>query len=823
MDYSRRDFIKTMSLLAAGTGVMKVMPMSIQAIQRARAIDPDWGTTFKDAEHVVLLMQENRSFDHLFGSLQGVRGFNDPRTVRLPNHNLSWLQTNDKGETYLPYRLDIKNSKVTWMGGLPHQWGDQVEARNNGRYDKWLEAKSYDGKTPFTLGYYNREDLPFYYALADSFTISDQHFCSSLTGTTPNRLYYWTGTVRKEQKAESPANISNSFVNYSNPASWKTFPEILEEEGISWKIYQNELSVGVGLESEEMAWLENFTNNPIEWFSQFHVRFHPAHVAYLKKRAEQLRKELEEVQKGREKEEILKAVKSLQKDIDAFSAEHFKKLSEREQSIHKKAFTTNRNDPYYHEMIDLKYEDNGEDRDLKIPKGDPLYQFREDVKNGELPLVSWLIGSQRFSDHPSSPMFGAWYVSEAIKILTENPEVWKKTIFILTYDENDGYFDHIPPFTAPNPEDRSTGFCSSGIDSGLEFITKSQVKALKGGPKDPGRVSPIGMGYRVPFLVASPWSRGGKVNSQLSDNTSVLIFLEKFLSYKTGKTIKTDNISEWRRAITSDLSSIFQPYHGEKIEFPDFVKKEPFIKDIYNAKFEKTPGDYKMLTRAEIRAVNRREKSNLMPAQEWGYRRANALPYEFYADGQVADGEFRFTMASLKENFGDRAIGAAFYVYNYRDFGIRNYAIKPGDQLSDSWGIQEEDYHFELHGPNGFCREYKGKYEEDLPIVKCRYERLKGKDKGLSGNLELILEGRGRVEIVDNAYGKKPIKKHVGNGAEVVVLELKESGNWYDFTVCYQGNPETFVRLAGHIETGEETITDPAMGGKIETSNLLKG
>src|SRR5699024_5892413 len=156
------------------------------------------------------------------------------------------------------------------------------------------------------------------------------------------------------------------------------------------------------------------------------------------------------------------------------------------------------------------------------------------------------------------------------------------TIFILTYDENDGYFDHIPPFTAPNPEDRSTGFCSSGIDSGLEFITKSQVKALKGGPKDPGRVSPIGMGYRAPILVASPWSRGGKVNSQLSDNTSVLIFLEKFLSYKTGKTIKTDNISEWRRAITSDLNSIFQPYHGEKIEFPDFVKKAPFIKDIYN-------------------------------------------------------------------------------------------------------------------------------------------------------------------------------------------------------------------------------------------------
>src|SRR5699024_7793935 len=130
----------------------------------------------------------------------------------------------------------------------------------------------------------------------------------------------------------------------------------------------------------------------------------------------------------------------------------------------KKAFTTNVKDPLYHELTSIDYEEDGERRKLNLPKGDPLYQFREDVENGKLPRVSWLVGSQRFSDHPSSPWFGAWYVSEVLKILTDNPEVWKKTIFILTYDENDGYFDHIPPFTPADPEDEKSGFSSEGID-----------------------------------------------------------------------------------------------------------------------------------------------------------------------------------------------------------------------------------------------------------------------------------------------------------------------------------------------------------------------
>src|SRR3954464_6275550 len=114
---TRREFLKKASLLSAGSGLLNALP---PAIARALAIDPAKGSTYLDAEHIVFLMQENRSFDHTYGTLQGVRGFNDPRAVSLPNNNKVWLQTNAAGQTYVPFRLDIKNTKATWMHSLPH-------------------------------------------------------------------------------------------------------------------------------------------------------------------------------------------------------------------------------------------------------------------------------------------------------------------------------------------------------------------------------------------------------------------------------------------------------------------------------------------------------------------------------------------------------------------------------------------------------------------------------------------------------------------------------------------------------------------------------
>ena len=123
---SRRDFLKKAMMLSGAAGVSQFLPASIQ---KAFAIDPAPGSTYLDAEHIVFLMQENRSFDHTFGTLQGVRGFNDPRAIRLPNKNSVWLQSDETGDTFAPFRLDIKNSKITWMGSLPHSWTNQVDAR----------------------------------------------------------------------------------------------------------------------------------------------------------------------------------------------------------------------------------------------------------------------------------------------------------------------------------------------------------------------------------------------------------------------------------------------------------------------------------------------------------------------------------------------------------------------------------------------------------------------------------------------------------------------------------------------------------------------
>jgi phospholipase C len=233
MPDTRRDFLKKTALVTGALGVSQLLP---ESIQRALAIAPEKGSSWLDAEHIVILMQENRSFDHALGTLRGVRGYNDPRAIDLPGGNKVWLQTNGEGQTFAPFRLDIRNTKATWMHSLPHSWANQVGARNDGKYDKWLDWKKNStpeySHMPLTMGYHTREDLPFYYSLADAFTVCDQNFCSSLTGTNPNRLFFWTGTVRAEQHEGSRALVWNDDMDYGT-LGWTTFPERLEDHGVS--------------------------------------------------------------------------------------------------------------------------------------------------------------------------------------------------------------------------------------------------------------------------------------------------------------------------------------------------------------------------------------------------------------------------------------------------------------------------------------------------------------------------------------------------------------------------------------------------------------
>ncbi|QHS62210.1 phosphocholine-specific phospholipase C [Chitinophaga agri] len=838
---TRRDFIKKAALLSGGTGLASVLPASIQ---RALAINPAAGSTFLDAEHVVLLMQENRSFDHSLGTLRGVRGFNDPRAITLPDKNLVWLQSNKKGETYAPFRLDIKDSKVTWMSSLPHSWENQVDARNNGKYDRWLDVKQSGNKDyadlPLTMGYFTREDIPFYYALADAFTVCDQNFCSSLTGTTPNRLYFWTGTIREKQTQDAAPNVRNSEVDYGVPASWTTFPERLEENGISWKVYQNELSVGVGFTGEEDAWLANFTDNPLEFFAQYRPQFSVTHHKHLKQSLEKQKKAVAALEerlktlsgdeaaiRQKELEEKKELLALLQEREERWRPEKFELLSEHEKNIHRKAFTTNEKDPDYHQLTTLQYHDGHTERTMQVPKGDVLYQFREDVKNGQLPTVSWIVAPENFSDHPGAPWYGAWYVAEVMDILTQNPDVWKKTIFVLAYDENDGDFDHVPPFIPPYGP--GTGLVSEGIDTSVEYVTREQELRKKGMQEEDVRESPIGLGYRVPLIVASPWSRGGMVNSEVFDHTSILQFLERFLSHKSGKPIVENNISEWRRTICGDLTSVFRPYNGEEIPMPAFGDKDTFIESIHKAQFKEVPSGFRKLTAEDIRAINNNPATApYMAQQEEGIRPACALPYEMYADGRIHNGTFEISFKAGNELAGKAAAGIPYHVYapgkylaadntSFETVRTWAYAVKAGDKLSDQWPLQAFEngvYHLLVYGPNGFFREFAGDAKAPQLEVLCDYER---KGKSFTGNIALLLNNPTMqtvtIEIIDHSYGKAAQKKVLaGRSKTSIMLDLTKSHAWYDFSVRIAGQTTFERRYAGRVENGKSGFSDPAMG-----------
>lgn len=830
---SRRDFLKKTSLFAGLTTVANVIPPSLL---KAMSIEAAAGSSYKDAEHIVFLMQENRSFDHAYGTLKGVRGFNDPRALKQVNGNPVWFQRNKAGQNFAPFRLDIKNSKSTWMGSLPHSWNDMVSARNLGKMDNWLEAKKAGkeyAQMPLTMGYYDRKDIPFYYALADAFTVCDQHFCSSLTGTSPNRTFFWSGGIKENpHDLKSVPHVFNGQIDYKN-VGWKTYPERLEEANIPWKVYQNELSLPVGFKDEEEDWLANFTDNSLEFFKQYHVRFHPAHLKYVQKLITDLPSEIQHLEakspKSAEEEKQLQSKKEnlvkAQEAIKTWNKQGFDKLTDFEKNIHKRAFVTNQDDPDYHKVETIEYDDTGVKREMTVPKGDILYQFRKDVRNGDLPMVSWLVAPCRFSDHPGSPWHGAWYISEVLDILTKNEEVWKKTIFVLTYDESDGYFDHQSPFVPPHSRRPYTGKTSAGINTETEFSGFDPKLE-----QNEGTDSPIGLGFRVPMVIASPWTKGGYVNSQVFDHTSCLQFLEHFIEVKTGKKIKETNVSSWRRSVCGDLTSAFRPANDRAIEI-DHLDRDRFIEGIYAAKYKPLPGNFKEIKQQDIdNAMKTGHVGNFYPSQEPGTKPSNALPYQHELNLiNKGNGILEITFSAGKELFGGKSAAAAFQVYAPGKFNLQklssaelvemnqwNFCAVPGDQISYEWSTKDflaEQYELLCYGANGFFRSFKGGKDNAPLNVSVSAEMLT--PKKATGNVMIVLNSIKAltIHINDNAYGQPVKELSLKPGKPLMfVLESNKNGNWYDFTVNIKGNSQFSQRYAGRIETGQHTISDPFMG-----------
>lgn len=835
---NRRDFLKKAMILSGAAGFAAMIPDSVKA---AIAIDPEPGSSFLDANHIVILMQENRSFDHSFGTLRGVRGFNDPRAITLPDGNPVWFQKDEKGDAYAPFRLDIRNTKITWMGDLPHSRHSQVDAHNGAKYDKWLLAKKSGNKKyaslPLTMGHYTREDLPFYYAMADAFTVCDQNFCSAMTSTTPNRSMFWTANIMNKEEGLQKANIRNSDFAHAK-MKWKTFPELLSKNDIDWKFYQNEISCGGGFKGEERAWLANFGCNNLEFFEAYKVKFTPRYINALQKQIDELPGEIEQLEAANsgevDNEKTRASIKNKQEALDRARAEiaqwnfeNYDKLSADQKKLFANAFVTNTGDPEYRNLTKLKYRDGNKERELLVPAGDIFYQFRKDANEGKLPTVSWLAGPQNFSDHPSAPWYGAWYVSEILDILTKNPEVWKKTIFLITYDENDGYFDHLPPFTISDNKLPGTGKCAPAMDTETEYVRRdNEIK--QGIPKSQAREAPVGLGFRVPMIIASPWSRGGKVCSQVFEHTSTLQFLEVFCSNKFKKKIHFDNIHPWRRAISGNLTSAFQTFKKGNERNLDFVNRDKFIKTIYNAKFTNEPTGFSKTSVEDLKNGN---FESWIPVQEKGTKVSCAIPYQLLVNGNFDKKQNLFIIKfdASNEQFGNRAAGAPFRVYamgkhkslkdknQYEDNRNWNYTVAPGHSLEDYWQVEdfeEQRYFLRIYGPNGFFREFRGDKNQPNFFIQCYYQS-KGK---LTGNIELLVNNNEskdiEIEILDNCYGNSKIRQKIpaGKTEQKIVLNLQQSACWYDFTVKLADADSFSQRFAGHVETGTESITDPNMG-----------
>jgi phospholipase C len=375
-----------------------------------------------DIKHVVVLMQENRSFDHYFGAMPGVRGFAD---TGVPKSRFYQYDSDNPDKYLLPFHTDTHSSSAQNLPSNSHSWGPQHQSWDNGKMDGFvtahLEADGVAGQ--YTMAYFKRDDVPFHWALADAFTICDGYHCSMLGPTWPNRLYLMTGQVDPAGVAGGP--VYDNYVP-TEGYSWKTYPEMLTQGEVSWKIYQE---------------VDNYGMNVMEYFDQYQ----------------------------------------------------------------------------------------------NAPVSSPLYQnamrfyqagqFEYDAMHDQLPTVSWIIPTSYQSEHPDfMPAAGADFVASKLNAIAANPDVFAKTVFVLIYDENDGLFDHVTPPTAP-------------AGTAGEFITVDKVS------------DPIGLGFRVPCVIVSPWTVGGYVCHDTFDHTSVIRLLEQV----TG--VVNPNITPWRRKTVGDLTS----------------------------------------------------------------------------------------------------------------------------------------------------------------------------------------------------------------------------------------------------------------------------
>jgi phospholipase C len=579
---SRRRFLQYTGLGAAAavTAGCSGGPRA-GAAGRSAARPEGWSGTIADMKHVVILMQENRSFDHYFGTLRGVRGFGDKQILTYPDGTSIFQQPDPaRGDLgyLLPYRLTDQVD-----GDLDHSWAGDHEARNGGLWNNWVPAK-----TEQTMGYFTRDEIPFHYALADAFTICDGYHQAIMAPTSPNRMYFWTGT--SSGWTSNPADYTVDF----GAGAVMTYPELLQRAGISWQVYTNNQVGDSGGDPD--YFLGDYGDNPLWFYQQYNTTNSRAGGT---------------------------GALALRGAVTPWRA------------------------------------GAGAPPVSKTHAGYVLSSFIKDVKGGKLPQVSWIVAPAGYCEHPSyTPDYGAHYVNTVLQTLFGHPGLWQTTALFVTYDEHDGFFDHQLP---PVPE---------------ASVTDEHLGGL-----------PIGPGTRVPMLICSPWTRGGYVDSNVYDHTSML----QFLAAWTG--VKPANVTAWRASVTGDLTAAFD--FGR----PDFSIPEniPTLDQTW-ALTQLTGGS----TEPPARGAQQ------MPSQEPGTRPHRPTNYQLHADVTVNRATRQVTAALT--NTGQVGASLAVYPDRYLTSGGTPVTVLPSAPRSYVWDatLTAGKYAFSVYGPDGFLTSFAG-------------------------------------------------------------------------------------------------------------------
>ena len=328
-------------------------------------------------KHLVVMMQENHSFDNYFGTYPGADGF--PDGIKMP------VDPNDLSLGYVePWH--IGTSTIT---DLAHSLSAYRDQNNNGKMDGFISAlnkRNQDGR--LAMGYYDDRDLPYYWNLADNYVLFDRFFSSAADGSFANHMY--------SVAAIHPSNKSGATLA-EFLADKETIFDRLQDAGVSWKFYVQNYDPTItyrnlgtsGNRASQVVWV------PLLNFDRF--------------------------------------------------------LDDPELSSH---------------IVDLK-------------------QYYEDVRNGELPSVAYIIPSGASEHPPQHPEAGQRFVKTLIQELMRST-AWDSSAFLLVYDDWGGWYDHVPPPV----------------------------------------VDEYGFGPRIPGLLVSPYAKIGYVDSTVLDFTSILKFIE---------------------------------------------------------------------------------------------------------------------------------------------------------------------------------------------------------------------------------------------------------------------------------------------------------